>query len=363
MTEKETQIALSLLTGIGLKKATALIATLGSIDAIFEMSLKEIHQKTNISMNLLKGMNRKYAVEEAKKVCAYLDKHQFQSHFYTASNYPKRLKQCDDAPLLFFSQGNIEINPERTLAIVGTRTETAYGRSLVEELIHKIKGHNITVISGMAYGIDVFAHQMCVKHDIPTIGVLGNGIGQVYPKSHQSIAKRMLDKGGLISEFLPGTKPDRENFPMRNRIVAGLCDATLVVESKAKGGSLITAQLANDYNREVFAFPGNINQLYSEGCNLLIKNHQAHLLLHADNLLQMMGWEEVLQAKLSFDGFEDLSEKDRSILKLLQDQSDLHIDHIGLLCNVAPAELNFLMMQLELKGLVKTMPGKRFGIA
>jgi DNA processing protein len=363
MTEKETQIALSLLVGIGLKKATAMIAALGSIDAIFEMSLKEIHQKTNISTNLLKGMNRKNAMEEAKRISDYLEKHQFQTHFYTSSNYPKRLKQCDDAPLLFFSQGNIEVNPARTLAIVGTRTETAYGRFLVEELIHKIKDHGITVISGMAYGIDIFAHQMCVKHEIPTIGVLGNGIGQVYPKAHQSVAKRMLEQGGLISEFLPGTKPDRENFPMRNRIVAGLCDATVVVESKAKGGSLITAQLANDYNREVFAFPGNIHQTFSEGCNLLIKNHQAHLLLNAENLLQMMEWNEVLQRKLSFENFDDLSEKDRKILKLLQEQNDLHIDHIGLLCNVAPAELNFLMMQLELKGLLKSLPGKRFGLA
>jgi DNA processing protein len=285
------KLGLSFLFGIGPKKASILVSKLGSPEAVFTVDLRSLHHMSGISMNIIRQMNRTAALEIADRQIEFIEKNNIRTHFYLDVNYPRRLRHCDDAPLVLYSKGNFDTNPSRSVAVVGTRSATDYGKGLCEELIQEFKGTEIQVVSGMAFGIDICAHQLCVKHGIQTVGVLGHGLDRIYPQLHKRTAEQILEHGGLLTEFIPGTKPDRENFPMRNRIVAGMTDATIVIESKNSGGSLITAELANDYNRDVFAYPGNIGQIHSEGCNQLIRTNKAHLLTGGVQFLKEMGWQ------------------------------------------------------------------------
>jgi DNA processing protein len=364
-TSLEFQIGLTLLHGIGPKKASLIVSKLGSPEAVFKETLRSIHQQTGINAKVLRQMNREKALEKAHEHAMYLDKHKINTHFYLESTFPRRLKQCEDAPLLLYSKGNIDPNPKKVIAIVGTRSATDYGRRICEELLHSFAGSNIQVISGMAYGIDICAHQLCVKKEIETIGILGHGLDRIYPRTHKNIADQMLQKGGLMTEYLPGTNPDRENFPMRNRIVAGMSDATIVIESKKKGGSLITANIANDYNRDVFAYPGNVGQEQSEGCNYLIQQQKAHLILSGNEFIKHMGWEE--DTKNNRNGiqkscFVELNEQEKTVFQLLEKTSTEHIDVLSLHSGIPISQMNVLLFHLEMKGLVKTLPGKKYGL-
>ncbi len=358
MTEQVYQIAFSLLHGVGYKRATQLMAELGSPEAIFENTIQELANQSTFSKKFFQDMRRKVALEEASRIAQNLTKWGINTHFFMDSNYPRRLKQCPDAPILFYSKGEWEINPQRTVAIVGTRNETDYGRFLTQQFIADLKNAQVTVVSGLAYGIDILTHQQCLLHDIPTIAVLGSGIQKIYPHLHQHVAKRMQINGGLISEFKPYEKAEREHFPQRNRIVAGLCDATVIIESKKKGGSLITAQLANDYHREVFAFPGNIGNECSEGCNSLIKNHQAFLLHSAEDFLLAMGWDA--QAKIPYQEIPSLEKDEQNVVDLLKENPEAHVDWLGFKMHLSPAEISFLLLTMEMKNYVETLPGKRY---
>lgn len=360
-TELNYQIALTLLKGIGPIKARHLLAKLGDIESIFNDPLGKISKSTNFELAFLKQMEREKALNEAENQVDYIEKHHIQSHFFTENSYPQRLKQCSDAPLLLFSNGNTNLNAERIVAVVGTRHATDYGKSVCEELISGLAGKNVLVMSGMAYGIDICVHQLCVKNDIPTIGVLGHGLDRLYPREHESIAKRMLEKGGLLTEYLPGTNPDRENFPMRNRIVAGMSDATIVVESKDSGGSLITAELANDYARDVFAFPGNVGQIYSKGCNTLIANQKAHLITNSQDFLKWMQWEkERKQQAVQRALFSNFSSEEKTILDLLATDSEQSVDLLSIKANFPVSKTNVLLFNLEMAGAIKMLPGKKY---
>ena len=354
------QIALTLLKGIGPKKAKLLLSKLDSIESIFNDSYSKISSLTGIGINLLKQMDRKEALAKSDVYQEYFTKNGIHTHFYIEKNYPRRLKQCADAPLLLFSKGNMDFNASKLVSVVGTRNASEYGKSICEELINGFAGKDIVVISGMAYGIDICVHQLCVKNNIPTIGVLGHGLDRIYPSIHKATANKMMLNGGLLTEFLPGTKPDRENFPMRNRIVAGMSDATIVVESKDSGGSLITADLANDYSRDVFAYPGNVGQIYSKGCNALIAKQKAHLITNSNDFLKLMQWEDELKKNVQTQLFTDLTPEEMSIINLFSNESVLNLDVISIKSNLPISKTNVLLFNLELSGIVKSLPGKMY---
>jgi DNA processing protein len=288
-------------------------------------------------------------------------KNNVSTHFFLDGDYPRRLKQCNDSPIVVYSKGKMNLNHSKIVSIVGTRDLTSYGQRILIELIHSLKEEGVLVVSGLAYGVDILAHQLCVENDIQTIGVLGHGLDRIYPFKHRGIAKEMLENGGLITEFMINTKPDRENFPMRNRIVAGMADATIVIESKVKGGSIITAELANDYSRDVFAFPGDIDRPFSEGCNDLIRKQKAHLITKGIDFLTFMNWKDenskvVSQPQL----FQDLDKEELEIVNALKEENDLHADVLSLRLNKTPSQMNVLLFNLEMSGIIQQIPGKRF---
>ncbi len=363
--EKESlqyKIALTLLKGIGPRKAGLLISKLGGVEAVFEEKLSVIQGETGIGRGVLTRIDRENALREAEKQLEFIFKHKINTHFYLDPNYPRRLRQCSDAPYLLFSKGNFDPNPSKSVAIVGTRNATDYGKSLCEELVQSMIDSDVQVVSGMAYGIDICAHQACVRHNLSTVGVLGHGLDRIYPAVHRKTAEQMFEKGGLLTEFLPGTKPDKENFPMRNRIVAGMTDATIVIESKASGGSLITAELAFDYNKDVFAYPGNIGQIYSEGCNKLIQQNKAHLISSGLEFLRFMNWEHKHKPNsVQPTMFTDLNEDEKQVLEVL-DSSVEHIDVLALRLRKPVSTISVLLLTMELKGILKSYPGNKYGV-
>jgi DNA processing protein len=355
------QIALTLLQGIGPVKARHLLSKVSDLSAVFESPLRELSHQTKFTLTSLKKMNRDFALEQAEKYLSYLINNEIQTCFITDPKYPRRLKQCADAPLLLYARGNMDLNPPKSLAIVGTRKATEYGKMVCEDFLQKVAGKNITVVSGMAYGIDICAHQLCLKYDIPTIGVLGHGLDKIYPSQHKSTALKMLNNGGLLTEFLPFTNPDRENFPMRNRIVAGMCDATLVIESKDRGGSLITADLANDYSRDVFAVPGNLGQIYSQGCNRLIQSSKAHLYLGPEHFLKWMDWgEETASKSIQVPLFVDLNPEEQVMVDILKTEGEQHMDVLSMKSKLPISQTSVVLFHLELNGVVRVLPGKKY---
>jgi DNA processing protein len=346
----------------GYKRIRTILNHIKSLEEFFKLKQKDFLQIPGINEKLVRQINREDALRKAESYANYLIKHNHTSHFYLDNSFPKKLNQCEDAPLLLFTKGNVDLNQSKTVAIVGTRNATSYGKQICEDLINAFQQKNILVVSGLAYGIDIHVHQLCVRNGIPTLGVLGHGLDSLYPSTHKKTAKEMLENGGLLTEFLPGTKPDRENFPMRNRIVAGMCDATIVVESGEKGGSLITAELANDYNRDVFAFPGDITREYSKGCNKLIQENKAHLITSAQQFLNNMSWNQENQAK-QLDLFTSLSADEKTIVSCFKEKLELSFDNLICLTKFSFSELSSLLLNLEFSGLIKPFPGKFYRLS
>lgn len=358
----QQQIALTLLPGMGYKRVRTILQHTGSIEEFFRWKKKQFLEIPGIGKNLVHQMDRKQALEDAAKHLEFLDKNQIQSYFYLEEDYPRRLNQCEDAPLLLFGKGNCSFNDTKTVAIVGTRNATAYGRAICEELIASFQGKNIVVVSGLAYGIDIIAHELCLKYDVPTIGVLGHGLDRIYPAAHRKTAVKMLENGGLLTEFLAGTNPDRENFPMRNRIVAGMCDATIVVESGLKGGSLITAELANDYNRDVFAFPGDITKPFSAGCNRMIQSNKAQLITESADFFRYMNWEEKKEKSVQAKLFVDLNPVEQSLVDLLNQEDAIPLDILAIKSNMPTSKASVTLLNLEFQGVVRSLPGQRYAL-
>ncbi len=358
-TDLQQQIALSLLPNIGRKRMRTILNHTESLDHFFKAKKKDFLEISGFGEHLIRKMNRDLALKLAEPFAEYFLKSSFQTHFFQNENFPKRLNECIDAPLLLFSSGEMDFNVPKVVAIVGTRNASDYGKQICEELIQSFIGKNILVVSGLAYGIDIFVHQLCVKYNIQTIGVLGHGLDRLYPSLHAKTAKEMQKNGGLLTEFLPGTNPDRENFPMRNRIVAGMCDATIVVESGIKGGSLITADLANDYNKDVFAFPGDITREFSKGCNFLIQKDKAHLITGSKDFFKLMNWEDSSAKKsIQFDLFSDLSDDEKLIISKFKIKSENSFDEIMYLANLPFSKLSSSLLNLEFSGILKSYPGK-----
>lgn len=358
------RLALTFVKDIGPRRAKALLAHFGDAAAIFKAPLKELKHIDGLSEVRAKAFKEPAVMEQAEKELHYTEKHGIQVLWMDDTNYPQRLKNCTDAPVLLFYNGNANLNEEKVVAIIGTRKSTDYGHRLTEELVEGLKGQeHIIISSGLAHGIDALAHKQSLHAGLPTVGVLGHGLDRIYPATNTALAKDMLQNGGLLSEYPSGTLPDRSNFPMRNRIVAGLSDITVVVESDIKGGALITARIAASYNREVAAFPGRIYDTRSSGCNELIRTNTAAMITNADDLLELMGWNKGKKQKpVQKQLFISLSGEEQKIIDLLQTKDAVHVDDILYNTGIANSQLAAVLLHLEMQGLIKALPGKQYRI-
>jgi len=296
-----------------------------------------------------------------EKENAFIEKYKINTLFLTDKDYPQRLLNCYDSPTLLYFKGNADLNCPRIIALVGTRAPSDYGKLLVERMVKDLSGMKVLVVSGLAFGIDAMAHKAALKNGLLTLGVLGHGLDIIYPTEHAAIAKEMISYGGLLTEFMSQTKPDKHNFPTRNRIVAGISDATIVVETGMKGGSMITADLANGYNKDVFAFPGKIIDNKSCGCNELIRTNKAMLITNAAELIESMGWsgkqadekKSVRQREL----FVQLTENEKKIVDLLIEKRTAHVDEIKLGIKMSNSAAAAAILSLEMQGLICAKPG------
>lgn len=355
-------IALSRIPGIGCINAKNLIAWMGSVEAVFGAGEKQLMKVPGIGTVLAKSIVANRDLESGKHELEFIAKHKINVWFYLDDDYPARLKACEDAPLLLFSRGQIDWACSKVVAMVGTRSATDYGRRFCDELIGAMAERGgYTVVSGLAYGIDIAAHKTCLQHGVATWGVLGHGLDRIYPAEHRTVAEKMLKQGGVVTDFTSGTKVERQNFLRRNRIIAGLCDATIVVESGEKGGALVTADIAGSYNRDVFAVPGRNADTYSRGCNELIKTNKAALLENLDDLEQQMGWQakSTSKPKIQRQLFVSLSADEQTVFDGLTD-SPVFIDQFCQLLQMPMGKVSAILLNLEFNGLVASLPGKMY---
>jgi DNA processing protein len=354
-------LALSLIPGIGPVNARSLISYCGSPAQVFKTKKHLLLKIPGIGESTADAIVHHNPFKRAEEEIKFSEQKKITVLNFLDNNYPNRLKQCVDAPLLLFYTGNADLNAEKVLGIVGTRNATDYGRNICEDLIEDLIDLNILIISGLAYGIDIAVHKACVKRNIPNIGVLGHGLDRIYPSVHKDTAKRMIENGGLLTEFLSGSQPDRQNFPRRNRIVAGLIDALVLVETADDGGALITATIADSYNKDVFAYPGNIHNKYSKGCNLLIKTNRAALVENANDILDMLRWKETqIKPKVQRELFIELSDEERLIYDMMKKFEELSIDQLTAQLSITPGTLANALLNLEFQGIVSALPGKRY---
>ena len=357
------KIALSIIPGIGGVLARNLVAYVGSVEGVFNEPLKSLQKIPGIGEVNAHRVKDKTLFVQAEKEIRFIEKNGIQPWFYTDKEYPRRLKNCPDAPILFYSKGNMNLNTAHVLSIVGTRNATNYGKQVCEELIQKIaeRNYNVLIVSGLAYGIDIQAHKSAIKFGLPTVGVVAHGLDKLYPSLHTETARKMTENGGLVTDFPSGTKIDPSNFIRRNRIVAGLADATVVVESAEKGGALITAEIASSYNRDVFAFPGRAGDVYSKGCNQLIRNSGANLIEGIDDLEFFMGWEKASKNKpVQSSLFVELNPDEEKIVGLLREHSELFVDQISSELTLPVSRVSALLLNLEFKNVLVSLPGKMY---
>ena len=356
------QLALTLVANIGDVHSKILVQHFGDAASIFkakQSTLEKIEGIGTVRANSIKSFND---FHHAEKELEFIEKYKIKTFFLTDADYPKRLLNCYDSPTLLFYKGDADLNASKIVAIVGTRTNTDYGKQFTEKLVKDISEQNIIIISGLAFGIDAMAHKAALKNNLPTVGVVGHGLDKIYPSDHAALAKEMIKNGGgILSEFFSGTKPDKHNFPLRNRVVAGLCDATVIVETNIKGGSMITGNLADAYNRDVFAVPGRTTDTKSSGCNHLIKNNKAILLTDADELLEVMGWKDRRsKAKKQKELFIELTAEEKQIIHLLQEKETVSIDEINFNSGLSSSTVAAAILNLELQNVVASLPGKMY---
>jgi DNA processing protein len=357
-------LALHFIPGIGDYLIRQVVSYCGSAEKVFKTPKGKLLKVPGIGEVTAEAIRQGKPFPAAEKELKKAEKENVQLIFFTDKNYPSRLKQINDAPSMLYVQGKMDFENAKVVGIVGTRQATPYGRERVEDLVKGLVPHQALIVSGLAYGIDIHAHKQAVKNDLPTIGVMGSGMDMIYPASHKDTAKKMMEHGGLVTEHRFGTQPDAHNFPARNRIVAGLCDAVVIVEAAEKGGALITAEIANSYNKDVFAYPGNIGQSHSAGCNNLIKSNRAHLLTAVKDLEYIMNWDPAVKPtkKESFS-LENYDENEQIVLKaLLDNNKQLMIDELSWRTNVPVSQLASILLGLEFKNVVKSLPGKIYRV-
>ncbi len=357
------RIALTQIPGVGGVTARRLIRYCGGVEAVFKERAAALKKIPGIGEHLARAVSSRSFLDRAEQELRFIGRHDIRALFYLDDDYPTRLRECEDGPLLLYVKGTADLNYARVVAVIGTRNMTSYGKAKCEELIRDLQALGVLVISGLAYGVDACAHKAALKYGLPTAAVLGHGLDRIYPHPHHKLARQMLMEGGaLVTDFVSGTRPDRENFPKRNRIIAGLCDAVVVIEAAITGGALITANIANTYNRDVFALPGKVHDQYSQGCNKLIKINKAHLYEFVADLQYIMNWEpgsskrQASQASL----FVSLTPEEKKVVSFLKENADAGIDQIvsGLRFNLS--KTSSILLSLEFKEVVKPLPGKHF---
>ncbi len=359
------QLALTQVPHIGCVHAKILAEQFGSAEQIFKAKkslLEKIEGIGEVRANSLKHFN---SFKEQEEEISFIEKYKIKPLFISDEDYPKRLLHCYDPPTLLFYRGNTNLNASKIISIIGTRSNTDYGKMMTEKILDELTVHQPLVVSGLAYGIDAIAHKYSIKQNLSTVAVLAHGLDKIYPSQHTTLAKEMIAaNGGLLTEFRKETKPDKHNFPTRNRIVAGMCDATIVIETGVKGGSMITANLANNYNRDVFAVPGKTNDTKSEGCNYLIQSNKAVLIRNGDDIIEQMGWqpkEKITKTKQK-QLFIQLNDEEKIIVELLQQKECIHIDELNLNCKLNSSIIASVLLTLELQNVVKSLPGKLYAL-
>lgn len=362
------KIGITLIKGIGNNLAKNLIAYIGSEEGVFREKQKNLAKIPGIGEMLSNEIVSQNVLARAEQEIEFILKNKIQTSYFTDRDYPFRLKECADSPIMIYSKGNCDFNNGKFVGIVGTRNATETGKENCKKLITDLgtMQPNTIIVSGLAYGIDICAHKSALDAGLPTIGVIGHGLDRIYPAAHRPTAVKMLQDGALLTEYLSQTNPDRQNFVQRNRIIAGLCDAIVVVESAVRGGALITAEVANDYNRDVFAFPGRVTDEWSAGCNALIKNNKASLIESADDLQRFMNWEKqdlsstsVVQTAL----FLDLSDEEQAIVSILrQNPEGIQLNELAIQLEKPISKISSMLLEMEFKGVVKCLPGNLYKI-
>jgi DNA processing protein len=353
-------ISLTRVPQVGSIHARTLLQHFGSAEAIFKSSLFALEQIEGIGKIRARSIKTFRNFEEAEKEIAFLQRYGIRALKWNDPDYPQRLLPAYDAPVLLFYKGNASLNPSRCISIVGTRRNTEYGKQITEKLIHDLAPYGVLIVSGLAFGIDAIAHKNALKQGLSTVAVLAHGLASLYPPEHSQLSKQMLKQGGLITEYISHVKSEKHHFPIRNRIVAAISDCTIVMETAVKGGSMITADLANGYFREVFAFPGRTTDFKSAGCNWLIRNNQATLLENAQDLVRLMGWEEKMSntQNTQADLFIILTDVEQRIMDLLKEREQMHIDVINSTTGYPNSRNAGALLELEMKDLICSMPGR-----
>lgn len=365
--QKIYQVALSMLPLVGGALAKQLINYCGSAEAVFRSPVRHLQRIPGIGEKIIGGIRNASAIlDRAEREIESCRKQEIRILAYNDEAYPERLRQIYDAPVVLYYQGNADLNHARMISMVGTRQATAYGREVVNQLLDEIRAYQPVIVSGLAYGIDISVHRAALRLGLPTIGVMGSGIDIIYPAVHRKEAEIMKTGGGLLTENPLGTKPDARKFPARNRIIAALCDATIVVEAAEKGGALITANLANDYDREVFAVPGNWGQAYSQGCNKLIREHKAHILSRPHDVVEMLNWDQEpntvsagrpVQPEITIE----IDSDEKTVVDALNDKQEaVLLDALSWHTQMPVNKLASVLLSLEFKGIVKSLPGKKY---
>lgn len=358
------QIGISLIKGIGPKLARNLVAYVGDEQEVFSQSINALLKIPGVGLATAKAIKSADVLERAEREVEFIQKHNIQTHYFTSDTYPHRLSFCDDAPIMLFTKGNVSLDKKKVLGIVGTRQASEDARINCERLVEGLaeKYPDVCIISGLAYGIDICAHRAALKFGLSTCGVMAHGLDRIYPSLHRNIAKEMLDNGGLITEFLSETNPDKPNFVKRNRIVAGLVDALVMVESGIKGGAIITSRIAESYNRDVLTFPGNCNEELSKGGNYLIKKSIAALIEDVEDLEYALGWESsgavVASQSSLFHSFDTREEE--LLYNLILENKELTANELAVRSSLPVSKVSASMLSLEFSGLIKCLPGNAF---
>ena len=359
-------MALTRLTNFNYQQALQLYRAVGSAQLLYEhrLDIGDILQDCSPRlMEALKDWDEPMRRAEAE--LRFMEEHRIRALTLNSDDYPQRLTECPDAPIILYYTGNADLNQAKIVSIVGTRHITTYGQDLVRRFVSDLRTFSpqVLIVSGLAYGVDINAHRQALENGYETVGVLAHGLDQIYPYRHRDTAAKMLNHGGLLTEFMTQTNADKPNFVRRNRIVAGMADAVILVESAAKGGGLITAEIAQSYDRSVFAFPGNVGQPFSEGCNNLIRDNGAGLISNAQDFIKAMDWmDEAVRQRANADGIErnlfpDLTQEEQQIVSLLQETNDLQLNIITVKTGITIGRLTAMLFQLEMKGVVKPMAG------
>lgn len=357
-------MALSLVENVGPVNAKRLVAYCGSAEEVFKQKKSALELVPGVGEFIARSVLKSTPMSRVEQELKFIEKNDIQVYSYLDKDYPQRLKFAEDGPIVLYSKGKMNLNVPRVVSIVGTRKPTDYGKEFTEKLVKELVQSDVMILSGLAYGIDITAHRAALQNDIQTVAVVAHGMDDIYPGTHRSVVEKMMRNGGMLSEYMSDTNPDKENFPSRNRIVAGMSDAIIVIETALKGGSFITANLGNDYNRDVFALPGRITDEYSVGCNRLIRSNRAALMESPQDFIEAMGWQPSKKKKnVQPELFMDLDETELKLINLIKSKGNSGIDLLSVESGIIMSQLSALLLNLEFKGAVKSLPGKIYTLA